>query len=195
MKLYEPLPDSVIVGKRRIKVDLDFRNVLRMLEELSRSDLMPEAKDYRAAKCVCKRPKTGVTLAVCKLLFPHIGKASDATKITDWAQDAGLIRAAFRQSYGIDLNTAKLHWVTFSELLNAIPEATRYSEVLSIRAREIPAPTKYNKAEREWLIKAKASVALELTNEQENNRYERNVKHLFDGLFMWATKGAGNANE
>ena len=41
------------------------------------------------------------------------------------------------------------------------PEGTRYVEVVGIRAREIPAPTNWNQKEREWLMRAKADVALD----------------------------------
>ena len=129
MKLQDNLPDGVTVDGKFYKLDFDFRNVLRMMEELDRDDLMPEARYYNALKCLTKRPKNArkVISAVRGLLFEEKPR-KDAKKVTDFVQDAGLIRAAFRQAYGIDLYRDKLHWVEFSELLNAIPEGNRYAD-------------------------------------------------------------------
>ena len=188
MKLYERLPDSVIVNGKRVKVDLDFRNVLRMLEILERSDLMPEAREYLAAKCICKRPKNGVISAVKALLFPPVKvKGERARKpVTSYEQDAWMIRAAFRQCYGIDLWREKLHWLEFADLIHALPEGNRYIDTIGIRVRELPAPTKYNAKEREWLIKAKASVALEIPEEERMTQYENDVVNIFNALLPHA---------
>jgi hypothetical protein len=190
MKLQDRLPDSVEVDGKRYKLDLDFRNVLRMIEILDRDDLMPEAKAYKALSCVQKRPKNAVRVLECvKGLLFKAPRKKGSQKVTDFEQDAGLIRAAFRQAYGIDLYRDKLHWIEFTELLSALPEGSRYSEVLGIRARPMPSPTKYNQQEREWLAKAKAAYALELDEKERAKAYEQGVKALFAGLIAWAEKG------
>ena len=190
MKLYERLPEHVEVNGRRYRLDLDFRNVLRMMDTLGRDDLLPGAREYLALRCIMRKPpkRTGPVLgAVRELLFPeHKG---DGQRLTSFEQDAGLIRAAFRQAYGIDLYRDKLHWMEFTELLSALPEGSRYSEVLGIRARPMPTPTKYNQQEREWLAKAKAAYALELDEKERAKAYEQGVKALFAGLIAWAEKG------
>lgn len=186
MKLYERLPSSVMVGKKRVRLDLDFRNVLRMLETLQRDDLMPEAREWLAVRCVCRKPVKGTLSAVRELLFRQEPKKKDTKKVTSFEQDADLIRAAFLQVYGIDLWTAKLHWLRFTELLSGIPDGTRYSEVIGIRVREMPAPTKYNAKEREWLAKAKASVALKLSEKEIEDNYQRGVQDVFNALLPFA---------
>lgn len=190
MKLHERLPEHVEVNGRRYRLDLDFRNVLQMMETLGRDDLLPGAREYLALRCIMRKPpkRTGPVLgAVRALLFPeHKG---DGQRLTSFEQDAGLIRAAFRQAYGIDLYRDKLHWIEFTELLSALPDGSRYSEVLGIRARPMPTPTKYNQQEREWLAKAKAAYALELDEKERAKAYEQGVKALFAGLIAWAEKG------
>lgn len=179
MKLYEMLPDGVTVDGKFYKMDFSFRNVFRMMEILDRDDLLPEAREYNALRCLCKKPRNvhKVLAEVKKLLFKAPRK-SDGQKVTDFAQDAGLIRAAFRQAYGIDLYRENLHWIEFTELLNAIPEGSRYSEIVGIRARPIPAANKWNQKEREWLIKAKQDVALEMTEKERAERYDRDVANI-----------------
>ena len=191
MKLQDRLPDGVTVDGRFYKMDFDFRNVLNMIEVLDREDMLPEAQAYKALSFLCKRPKNVVKVcqAVKSLLFTAPRKKG-GQKVTDFIQDAGLIRAAFRQSYGIDLYREKLHWLEFTELLNAIPEGNRYSEVVGIRARPIPAATKWNQQEREWLMRAKADVALEVSEKERMERYERDVSNIAAVLMSMAKKGS-----
>ena len=69
MKLYDRLPDHVMVGRKKVKLDLDFRNVLHMLETLERRDLLPDAREYIALRFICRKPVNGTLEAVKKLLF------------------------------------------------------------------------------------------------------------------------------
>lgn len=191
MKLQDTLPNGVTVDGRFYKMDFDFRNVLRMMDELDRDDVMPEARAYNALKCLTNRPKNvpKVLEAVKGLLFQEKPK-KDAQKVTDFVQDAGMIRAAFRQAYGIDLYRDRLHWIEFSELLNAIPEGSRYAEVVGIRVRPMPAPTKWNAQEREWLMKAKADVAIHLSEKEQAKKYQEDVAKVFSGLMGIIAKGS-----
>lgn len=194
MKLQERLPDSVVVDGKRYKLDLDFRNVLKMIDVLDRDDMMPEAKAYKALSFVCKRPRNALKVleSIKGLLFKAPRKTS-GQKVTDFIQDAGLIRAAFRQAYGIDLYRDKLHWIEFTELLNAIPEGSRYSEVVGIRARPMPAATKWNQHEREWLAKAKANCRLEMSEKEQEKRYEQDVGNI--AAFLLGMAQAKDVNE
>ena len=191
MKLQDTLPDGVTVDGRFYRLDFDFRNVLRMIDILDDDDLMPDAQEYNAVRCLTKHPRNvhKVLEAVKALLFDHSPK-KDSQKVTDFEQDAGMIRAAFRQSYGIDLYTEKLHWIAFTELLNAIPEGNRYAEVVGIRARPIPAPTKWNAEERQWLLKAKAEYAIHLSDKEQQRRYQDDVAKVFSGLMGMLSKGS-----
>ena len=120
------------------------------------------------------------------VLFDTAPKA-DGQKVTDFVQDAGLIRAAFMQSYGIDLYHDRLHWIAFRELIGALPDGSRYREIVGIRARPIPAPTKWNGEERSWLMKAKAEVALRIGDDEERQeKYRQDVAEVAAALLAWA---------
>ena len=71
MKLTDTLPAGVTVDGRFYRLDFEFRNVLRMMEILERDDMLPDARDYVALKCLTKRPRnTGKVLAAAKdILF------------------------------------------------------------------------------------------------------------------------------
>ena len=188
MKLQDRLPEGVTVDGKFYKMDFDFRNVLRMMDEMARKDIMQDAKEYRALKCLCRRPRNvqKVLAAVYAVLFEEVPK-SEGPKVTDFVQDAGLIRAAFMQSYGIDLYHDRLHWIAFRELIGALPDGSRYREIVGIRARPIPAPTKWNGEERAWLMKAKAEVALRIGDDEERQeKYRQDVAEVAAALLAWA---------
>ena len=192
MKLQDRLPQGVEVDGKFYKMDFDFRNVFRMIEILDRDDMLPEAKAYKALCCLCKRPKNAEkVLGAVKALLFKAPRKKGGQRVTDFIQDAGLIRAAFRQAYGIDLYRDRLHWIEFTELMNALPEGSRYAEVVGIRARPMPEPTQWNKKEREWLMQAKADVALELSEDEIAEEYKRGVANLA-ALLKSMAKGSEN---
>lgn len=195
LKLFDRLPDGVTVDGKFYKCDFDFRNVLKMLDIMQRDDLIPDARDYLCAKCVCNAPKNAgnVYNALCAMLFEKAPEGGNKQRITSYEQDAGLIRSAFRQVYRIDLFRERLHWLEFVELLTNLPDGNRYEEVLGIRARPMPAPTKYNQKEREWLMQAKQSVAIHLTEKEAEKKYDTDVGRIFAGLMSMMQKG-GDTN-
>lgn len=198
MKLQEKLPESVTVKGRQIPLDLDFRNVLNMMDILARDDLTPEAREFLALKCIMvKRTpnRTGeIMRAVRELLFPVTKKGAAKEKLTDFEQDADLIRAAFWQTYKINLYREKLHWFEFTALLHGLPEGSRYSDVIGIRARPMPKPTKYNAEERQWLAKAKAEYAVRLTDKEQENRLKDGLRAVAHSLLALSEMGGGGKN-
>ena len=189
MRLTDKLPDKVKVGKKTYRVDLDFRNVLKMVDILGREDLLQRPKEHAALKCIMKHPpkNTGEVLtALTGILFAQ--KKGKDEKLTDFEQDADLIRAAFLQSYGINLWRDRLHWLEFVGLLTGLPEGSRYAEIISIRARPMPEATKYNAKERQWLAKAKAEYAVQMSEKEQAKRYDENVKSISAGLLAFAIK-------
>lgn len=193
MKLQDRLPEGVTVRGRFYKLDLDFRNVLRMIDTLARDDLTPEARDWLALKCIMRRPRHAqeTLLAVRALLFPDAQKNPSQGKITDFKQDAGLIVAAFMQTYKINLYRERLHWIEFQTLLAGLPEGSRYTEVLGIRMRPMPKPTKWNAEERAWLAKAKAELAVHLTEEERERSLNNSLRGVAESLLAMAGKGGG----
>lgn len=194
MKLQERLPESVTVRGKRYKVDLDFRNVLRMLDVLRRDDIIPDARAYIALKCVMRRPPkdaAAVMFAVRQLLFPA-QRESGGQRLTDFEQDADYIRAAFRQVYNIDLYRDKVHWLEFTALLGALPDGSKYTEILGIRARPMPEPTKYNQAERRWLAEAKRRFALHLNERDAEQELQNGLRLMAQSLIDMAKGGGKN---
>jgi Bacteriophage Gp15 protein len=84
-------------------------------------------------------------------------------KVFDFEKDAGLIYASFLSDYGIDLfeQQGKLHWKKFIQLLTYLRKDTVFKEVVDIRQKKVPPPNKYNREEREYILKMKRLYRLE----------------------------------
>lgn len=194
--MLDPLPRYVKVGRHRYRLYDDFRRVLLMMEIERDRRLTPQARITLALRCVfhvlpASRANRALLLGeVHKILFPGHGKTENK-RLTDLDQDADMIRAAFRQTYGIDLRTACLHWREFAELLANLPEGTRYTEVIGIRAMPVPEATKTNAKYRQSIINAKAALALKSTSEEERMaRYTASVRSMAEGLKALAKRGS-----
>lgn len=193
MKLFERLPDKIEIDGRKYRLDLDFRNVLRMVEIMNREDLLSEARNYLALKCVMRKVPKNVgqaMTAVSAIIFPKTKKKGDkGPKLTDYTQDADLIRAAFLQCYGINLWREKLHWFEFTGLLAGLPDGSRYIDIVGIRAKPLPEPTKYNAKERQWLIEAKQRYAIEKTAKEEEEALQASLHATTLSLLALAKRG------
>ena len=180
MKLCDPLPDSVEVDGKTYKLTPAFDNVLQMFEQ-TEGDLT----DYEKAEIMLYYLTDNAPLdariltAACDALFPK-PKGEAAQKAFDFVQDAELIYAAFWQTYGIDLieQQGKLHWCKFFALFQGLPENTRFREVVAIRLRPLPEPTKHNAKERQQLLKAKQAVALHVTDEERQKNLQDGLKRM-----------------
>ena len=100
------------------------------------------------------------------------GEKSSGKRLMDFEQDAWAIYAAFVQAYGIDLHKTRLHWWTFLDLLRALPEDTRFSQIIGIRGQPLPKPTKYNADERRRIAQLKAEYALRPTGNNAATKEE-----------------------
>ena len=200
IRLTDRLPESITVRKKRYKLKTDFRNVLLMMETLERDDIIPEARTYQALLHVVKRPPKDdklceeVMAEFRRVFLPDTKGNASGKKLTSFTQDADLIRGAFRQNYGIDLFRDGLHWIEFSCLLSCLPEGSRYSEIIGIRARPMPKPTRYNAEERRALAKAKADCAIQLTDKEREQSYQASLSRTAASLLDLAKRG-GNVGQ
>lgn len=99
---------------------------------------------------------------------------NEKTKVTDYDMDQWRIYSAFRQHYGINLNTDKLHFWEFMGLLTTLPECA-YTRVVDIRAKKIT--SKMGREEIKAYTELKKVYALEQPKETE---YTDNQKEAID---------------
>ena len=55
----------------------------------------------------------------------------------DFEEDEGYFYAAFMGAYGIDLRTAKLHWLDFCALFKGLPDECKLKQIIGIRAQSL----------------------------------------------------------
>ena len=55
----------------------------------------------------------------------------------DFSEDEAYFYADFLGHYGIDLNTAKLHWFDFCALFRGLPDECRLKRIIGIRAESL----------------------------------------------------------
>lgn len=142
-----------------------YNRVLTLLTEVFPSEELTDAqKIYLTVTSVSDAPPSqGTFELIVHELFPQPKKNADNTKTMDFEQDAGLIYAAFLQTYGIDLYAVRnqMDWRIFVALLKGIPENTELSRVIKIRGMKVPERTKDNSEYVDSIIKAKRAVALD----------------------------------
>lgn len=63
------------------------------------------------------------------------GEASAPIRLYSFSTDASLIFAAFRQTHGINLQSAKLHWFEFLALFMDLGSETTFCQLVSLRKR------------------------------------------------------------
>ena len=103
----------------------------------------------------------------------------DKTKVTDYDIDQWRIYSAFRQHYGINLNTDKLHFWEFMGLLTTLPECA-YTRVIDIRAKKIT--SKMGKDEKNAYTELKKVYALDQPKEVEYTDSQKEAIDDFDRM-------------
>lgn len=200
--LWERPVSKVVYAGKTYRLRTGFRQVLRCYQVMADDVLGEEEKiKFCLALLLCrfslvraKRLTNSHKIRLFETIFRDYvdtgGKKAAGEKAIDFDQDAGLIYAAFAQCYGIDLlgNGRRLHWWKFAQLLGSLPENTRLMQVVSIRTRPLPKPTKYNVEERQNLLRLKGIYRLKETEEEKQRR-------LQDGLRKMAMTLEGMARE
>lgn len=191
MKLYKKLPMSVTVDGKTYRIRPYFNRVLAGMDVLQRDD-WTDGQKFQYLKWLfirgrCKEP-VKVILATINLLLPK--NDIETKRLLDFDQDAEYIYAAFLQTYGINLFRVqdKLHWWEFSALLSALPQDTRMSEIVDLRDRPVPEPTKYNRKMREQIIRAKAKWRIKISEQEREKEYQQAMHKLAEQLITLAKR-------
>ena len=178
MALYQGIADRYLYGNKYLKLDLSYGNVLKILD-LQREEIFTDedkiilnlkilVKNYRVIRNLPIKEKQNVLQCIYNEFISGKKKSSgNDKKIFDFSEDEEYIYASFMSCYGIDLYEIayKLPWKKFMALFNGLSDDTKIKEIMSIRARKVPAPTKYNQEEIKNLLELKAYYAFGNTEE------------------------------
>ena len=183
MNVYDPYPDTVEIDGRTIRLDLDFANVLRVIDlnddpTLTTADrielqaLLLLANDADLPDSPVDQARI---ISAAMELLPS-GEKSNEPRYLDFHQDAAMIRSAFFR-IGVDLSRDRLHIMQFLELLADLPQDTALMRTIDIRRRPIPKLTKENAAQIAELQAAKARVAIKLSEEERQKQFAESLKN------------------
>lgn len=190
LSLYQKPLRWVWLGKLPVRLNPSFRAVLWCCDVLEDEVLSEEDKidlclwrliRFRPLRLLLRRPQK---IQLFQIIFEQLvntgAKKRQEQKAMDFRQDASYILASFRQCYGLDLvgKDRDLHWWEFLALLNGLSDDTRIMQVVSIRTRPIPKPTKYNAEERASIARLKREYALELTEEERKEQFQRGLQKI-----------------
>lgn len=193
----EELIDEIEKFGYKFELNLSFDTVLEV-QNLFKEDLFDTDKINQAIKMLvieCKKNKS-LTLSQKNELLTDIfndfiaikskRKSKNNQKLFDFEEDGEYIYSSFFMDYGIDLieQQGVLHWKKFITLFQGLSDRTKIKEIMSIRGRKIPKPTKYNQEEIQNLRELKSYYALG----QSEENYKDGINDLFNTLEKMATK-------
>lgn len=185
MKLFEPLPFTVVYKGRSYPIKPFFDYVLRVFDIFQQKDLPIENRIDLALYVIAPKArikesdKPEFLNAVFDLLMGK-SEAQETQRSMDMVQDADLIFASFYQAYAIDLYKmqGKLHWLSFRMLLQNLPQDTPLMRVIEVRTKPLPKPTKYNQKEIATLMRLKSKYRLELTQEEREEQLQKGLAKI-----------------
>ncbi len=147
--LTDALPESVEIDGRDVPINADFRDCLRTILAFEDNELTPQEKQAVMLANLYPTPPANLPAAIERAQwFLNAGhqpeQADGSPRLYSFGKDAGYIFSAFRQTHGIDLTTAKLHWWTFLALFMDLGADTAFCNLVSLRKK-----VKTNQASKE----------------------------------------------
>lgn len=191
-----PLEHHIEYNGKRYSIDLSFDNILRMFD-LQKEELFSDVEKLSLSVEMLigkNNLSTQEKAEIFKLIFEEFistgKKSKDNTKIIDFNQDAPYIYASFLTDYSIDLVEVQgsLDWRKFIALFQGLSERTKMREIMAIRSKPLPKPTKYNQEEIQALREAKAYYAIKLTEAEAEESFQKGLDRLAESLARRAKK-------
>ena len=159
--LLDDLPEAIEVNGVEYAVNFDFRTGLACILDMESSEFTDEEKAILLLRRIYGETipddvETAIKLAV---KFLDGGKEppeeenpfADNTRLYSFEKDSALIYAAFRQTHGIDLQKADLHWWQFLALFQDLGADTAFCNMINLRRRVNSGEA--TKEERQYALK------------------------------------------
>jgi len=142
--LVDAPPEIVTIGTTEYPLNTDFRACLKIIMAFEDNELTPQEKQLILLSNLYSVVPNDLNAALDHAnWFLNGGKekpTDDEGEIThvrvySFAKDGNFIYAAFRQTHGIDLSTAQLHWWTFLALFMDLGQDTTFCQLTALRKR------------------------------------------------------------
>lgn len=139
--LIDELPDSILVAGKVYPVRSDFRTGLRCMLALESEELTDTEKYIVVLQNLYAQVPPEIDMALRQALkFLNGGKdtepaAENPLRLFSWERDSRYIYSAFKQTHGIDLASAVLHWWVFLALFMDLGKDTTFCSLIGLRNR------------------------------------------------------------
>lgn len=141
--LIDALPVAVEIDGQDVPINSGFRDCLRVILAFEDADLSPTEQVMILLDNLYPEPPPNLPAAVRQgVKFLNGGEVTDSDgggdnlRLYGFDHDAALIFAAFRQTHGIDLESAKgLHWWKFLALFMDLGSETTFCQLVGLRKR------------------------------------------------------------
>lgn len=180
MNVFDPYPTEVELHGRTYALNLAYDRVLQVMDIQQDPSLTDEDKqEVQCALLADPVPadprRRAELLAAIFELFPRDEDAEPGERLIDFHQDAAMIRSAFFR-IGVDLTKQKIHYMQFLELLCDLPSDTALMRTIELRQKPVPAVTPQNREYVAQLQKAKARVAIKMSDEERTAAFAAALK-------------------
>ena len=184
--LLDRAPDSLTISGVRFPINTDYRVWIRF-EKLISSD---KEENQDLISKVFPLIFTDDIPEACEeaidriLWFYKCGKesrnktGSSKKDVFSYDYDDGYIMAAFKEQYGINLNTEDLHWWEFHAYMLSLSENTEFVKIMGYRAIEIK--SNMSTAQKNFYQRMKAHYKLPIKKELQEE-YDRIEEALING--------------
>jgi hypothetical protein len=138
--LTDALPETVTCNTTEYQVRSSFRDCLRIMLAFEDNTLTGQEKQIILLNALYSVVPADISEAIkAANWFLNGGRdsdeESDGMRLFSFTTDANLIYAAFRQTHGIDLATAELHWWQFLALFMDLGSETTFCQLVALRKR------------------------------------------------------------
>lgn len=139
--LTEQLPSAVEIAGREYPINTDFRTCVKVILAFEDPELTGHEKQVVLLNNLYDQIPDDVAGAI-SMAMKFLNGGEDAPPDTEYqprvysfAKDANFIFAAFKQTHGVDLETAQLHWWKFLALFMDLGSETTFCNLVSLRKR------------------------------------------------------------
>jgi hypothetical protein len=145
------------------------------------NDLVPQERQLIMLANLYPKIPANLEEAMSKAMwFLGCGKEEDdrdnPMRLFGWSHDAAYIFAAFRQTHGIDLETADMHWWKFIALFMDLGSETTFSNLVGLRKK-----LKTGKASKdERAAAAEMQSVIQLPEIDTRTLDEKDAQHIFE---------------
>lgn len=139
--LTDQLPEAVEIDGLEYPITTDFRAGLRVILAYEDEELTGYEKQLILLKNLYPQPphdnEKALELGLRFLDGGNVpqGESQPSPRLYSFSKDAGFVFAAFRQTHGIDLETAELHWWKFLALFLDLGPDTTFCGLVGLRKR------------------------------------------------------------